>query len=275
LNSKRSKTKGLRQAHAGQKSDCNAAFCGFVTENYAQWLKGEANPPVLSPKVVEHFLYPLLEKGKKVYFVVLDCMRLDQYMGIEALLRKHFEIDRHYFYSILPTRHALCPQRAFRGKYPLEIMQDYPDLWKSPSDDESSLNRFERQLLARKLKSLGMKFSDDPRYTKLLDVSDSKDLLKKIGNYERDQLVSIVVNFVDMLTHSRSTSSILQEIAPDDTAFQVADPVMVPILEHLSDPQGILETGLHGRSYLRSWQHPLHARHRGLWQPRPHEKPAV
>lgn len=211
---------GLRQAHAGQKSDCNAAFCGFVADHYSQWLKGEGNPPVLSPKVVEYFLYPLLEKGKKVYFVVLDCMRLDQYIGIEALLRKYFDIERNYFYSILPSATPFARNALFAGKFPLEIMQDYPDLWKTPADDESSLNRFERQLLARKLRSLGLKFTDDPRYTKILDVSDSKELLKKIGTYERDQLLSIVVNFVDMLTHGRSTSSILQEIAPDDSAFR-------------------------------------------------------
>jgi hypothetical protein len=147
-------------------------------------------------------------------------MRLDQYIGIEALLRKHFDIERHYFYSILPSATPFARNALFTGKYPLEIMQEYPDLWRTPADDESSLNRFERQLLARKLKSLGLKFSDDPRYTKILDVSDSKELLKKIGTYERDQLLSIVVNFVDMLTHSRSTSSILQEIAPDDSAFR-------------------------------------------------------
>ena len=211
---------GLRQAHAGQKSDCNAAFCAFITDNYGQWLKGENNPPVLSPHVVERFLHPLLMEGKKVYLVVLDCMRLDQYIGIEMLLRKFYDIERHYFYSILPTATPFARNALFAGKYPLEIMQDYPALWKTPSDDESSLNRFERQLLARKLRDLGHAFADDPRYTKILDASDSKEFLKKINTYERDRLVSVVVNFVDMLTHTRSTSTILQEIAPDDSAFR-------------------------------------------------------
>jgi CheY-like chemotaxis protein len=211
---------GLRQAHAGQKSDCNAAFCNFIAEQYGQWLKRGDNSPVLSPQVVERFLYPLLKEDKKVYFVVMDCMRLDQYIGVEKLLQRYFEVERHFFYSILPTATPFARNALFAGKFPLEIKEEYPDLWKTPSDDESSLNRFERQLLARKLRELGLQFADDPRYVKIIDASDSKDFLKKIPSYEKDRLVSIVVNFVDMLTHTRSTSSILQEIAPDDSAFR-------------------------------------------------------
>ncbi|HAJ79214.1 MAG TPA: PglZ domain-containing protein [Fibrobacteres bacterium] len=211
---------GLRQAHEGQKSDCNAAFCSFIADHYAHWLKGLDNPPVLSPNVVEKYLHPLIKEGKKVYFVVLDCMRLDQYVGIEALLKKYYDIERNYFYSILPTATPFARNALFAGKYPLEIMQDYPKLWKDSSEDESSLNRYERQLLAKKLRSLGHEFADDPRYAKLLDAPDSKEFLKKITTYEKDRLVSVVVNFVDMLTHSRSTSAILQEIAPDDSAFR-------------------------------------------------------
>ena len=211
---------GLRQAHAGQKSDCNATFCNYIAENYAKWLKEDSKTPVISSRVVETYLVPLLKQGKKVYFVVLDCMRLDQYLAIENLLKKYYEIERHYFFSILPTSTPYARNSLFAGKYPLEIALEYPDLWKTPSDDESSLNRFERQLLARKLKSCGLDFSDDPKYVKILEASDSKEFLKKISAYAKEQLVSIVVNFMDMLTHNRSSSAILQEIAPDETAFR-------------------------------------------------------
>jgi CheY-like chemotaxis protein len=211
---------GLRQAHAGQKSDCNVAFAEFIAENYVHWLKGESNPPLLSPQIVETFLAPRLKEGKKVYFIVLDCMRLDQYLAIETLLRRYFDIERNYFFSILPTATPFARNALFAGKYPLDIADDYPELWKSPADDETSLNRYERQLLGRKLKLLGLKFDDDPKYVKILEASDSKEFLRKAGAYEKEQLVSIVVNFVDMLTHSRSTSTILQEIAPDETAFR-------------------------------------------------------
>jgi hypothetical protein len=147
-------------------------------------------------------------------------MRLDQYMAIETLLRRFFDIERHYFFSILPTATPFARNALFAGKYPLDIAADYPALWKTDADDESSLNRYERQLLARKLKDCGLEFADDPKYVKILEAADSKEFLKKAGVYEKERLVSIVVNFVDMLTHSRSTSSILQEIAPDETAFR-------------------------------------------------------
>jgi CheY-like chemotaxis protein len=211
---------GLRQAHAGQKSDCNTAFAEFIAENYVHWLKGDGAPPLLSPQVVETFLVPRLAKGEKVYFVVLDCMRLDQYVAIETMLRKFFDIERNYFFSILPTATPFARNALFAGKYPLDIADDYPALWKSPAEDETSLNRYERQLLARKLAQCGLKFDNDPKYVKIIEASDSKEFLRKTGTYEKERLVSIVVNFVDMLTHGRSTSTILQEIAPDETAFR-------------------------------------------------------
>lgn len=209
---------GLRQAHAGQKSDCNAAFSEFIAENYIHWIKGENSPPVLSPAVVEKYLVPRLKEGKKVYFVVLACMRLDQYYALESLLRKFFEIERNYYFSILPTAAPFARNALFAGKYPLDIAEETPELWKT--EDETSLNKFESQLLLKKLEQCGLSFATEPKYAKILQASDSKEFLKKIGTYEKDQLVSIVVNFVDMLTHSRSTSSILQEIAPDEMAFR-------------------------------------------------------
>jgi CheY-like chemotaxis protein len=211
---------GLRQSHAGQKSDCNTAFAEFIAENYMHWLKGKNNPPLLSPNIVETFLVPKLKEGKKVYFIVLDCMRLDQYFAIESLLRRFFDIERHYFFSILPTSTPFARNALFAGKYPLEIADEYPELWKNAADDESSLNRFERKLLAKKLAECGLSFDNDPKYVKILESSDSKEFLKKIGAYGKEQLVSLVVNFVDMLTHTRSTSAILQEIAPDEMAFR-------------------------------------------------------
>ncbi len=212
---------GIRQAHAGQKSDCNIAFSEFVSENYLQWIRGEQKPPILSPQVLDTFVLPKLEEGKKVYFVVLSCMRLDQYFAIENLLKRFFDIERQYYFSILPTAAPFARNSLFAGKYPIDISADFPEIWKSPADDGLGLNKFEQQMLANKIAAAKIDVGGkEPEYVKLLQASDSKEFLKKIKNYENDRFVSLVVNFVDMLTHSRSESSILQEIAPDEMAFR-------------------------------------------------------
>jgi hypothetical protein len=41
-----------------------------------------------------------------------------------------------------------------------------------------------------------------------------------IASYAQSPLTSIVVNFVDMLAHGRSDSSLLKEIAPDEAAYR-------------------------------------------------------
>jgi CheY-like chemotaxis protein len=211
---------GLRQSHAGQKSDCNAAFSAYVAGRYGRWLRGQDAPPNLSPDIIERFIYPLLAAEKKVYFVVLDSMRLDQYVGIETLLKRHFEVERHYYYSILPTATPFARNALFAGAYPQDIAAEYPDLWKKQSEDEDGLNRHESSLLAAKCAKLGIPLKKKVPFISMLEPGDSRAFLTSMPDFKKDMFVSIVVKFVDMLTHSRATSAILQEIAPDESAFR-------------------------------------------------------
>ncbi|MBD3321829.1 MAG: PglZ domain-containing protein [Chitinivibrionales bacterium] len=211
---------GLRQTHAGQRSDCNAVFAEFIAENYPAWIKGNKNPPLLSVDIVEKVLFPRLEKGKKVYFIVLDCMRFDQYCAIEPLLRTYYSIERGCYFSLLPTSTPFARNALFSGMYPAEIAQQQPRIYKDLNEESDAQNKYEKKMLAEKLKSLGMSIKRDYPFEIIKNTEDSQKVLKNIPSYNKQPLVAIVADFVDLLTHSRSTSSILKEIAPDETAFR-------------------------------------------------------
>jgi DNA-binding response OmpR family regulator len=210
---------GLRQTHEEQKKECNHAFGKYVESNYSHWLQ-EENPPVLSVDVVAEYLYPLLLAKKQVFFVVIDCMRLDQWLALEDILNQYYDITRHLYYSILPTATPYSRNALFSGLYPGEIAQKYPDLWKPGTADDQSKNRHERQLLDHQLQKMGLHFSPDPKYVKILEAEEAANVSRKLSSYFDVPLTSLVFNFLDILAHGRSESEILQEIAPDETAFR-------------------------------------------------------
>ena len=75
----------LKQILLDQKRECNSEFAKFVEQNYLSWIHGQ-NGPVLSKDVVSQYVKPLLEDGKRVIFLLLDNLRLDQWIILESLL---------------------------------------------------------------------------------------------------------------------------------------------------------------------------------------------
>lgn len=209
----------LLTTHKAQKKECDSEFGKFVEKNYTLWLQG-VDPPVLSPDIVKKYLFPLLASGEKVFFIVLDCMRLDQWLSIEPVLNEYFDIKREYYYSILPTATPYSRNAIFSGLFPSELEVKYPELWKTGTKDDLSRNRYEHQLMDFQLKRLGLSFKSEPKYIKILSASEGENLAKKISTYRNTPLFSIVYNFLDFLAHGRSESEILQEITPDESAFR-------------------------------------------------------
>jgi len=210
---------GLTETHFTQKRECNLEFGRFVEKNYLSWIE-KKDSPVLSVDIVSKYLCPLLLEKKPVFFIVVDCMRLDQYLYIEPILNEYFNLKREYYYSILPTATPYSRNALFSGLFPGEIAQFYSDLWKAGTTDDSSRNRYERQLLDAQLKRLKLTFKTEPKYVKVLDIAEGDNLARKISSYRNSSLLSIVYNFVDILAHGRSESEILKEIAPDEAAFR-------------------------------------------------------
>ena len=55
---------------------------------------------------------------------------------------------------------------------------------------------------------------------KIYEIEEANEISKQVDSYRNLTLVSIVFNFLDILAHGRSQSEILQEIAPDESAFR-------------------------------------------------------
>jgi hypothetical protein len=147
-------------------------------------------------------------------------MRLDQWLSIEPVLDEYFNIKREYYYSILPTATPYSRNAIFSGLFPSELAQKYPELWKAGTQDDSSRNRYEHQLLDGQLKKLGLSLKSESKYVKVLDAAEGEYLAKRVSSYKNTPLLSVVFNFLDILAHGRSQSEILKEMTPDESAYR-------------------------------------------------------
>src|ERR1044071_884875 len=78
---------GLKQTLLDQKREMNSEFGKFVERNYRDWVNtiyvesNAAERPAMSPDVVDQWVLPHIQSEAKqnVVFIVIDCMRLDQW----------------------------------------------------------------------------------------------------------------------------------------------------------------------------------------------------
>jgi len=210
---------GIRQAHAGQRSDADALFSNYYVENYLQWINGEAHPPIFTPQVVETFLVPRLKADEKVYFIVFDCLRLDQYLAIEPFLKKYFNIERHVYFANLPSTPSFARPLLFGGAFALDIAERHPDLW-AKKDGGAAGDTFEELLLREKLGACGLDIAGMHQHVSIRDAAAGQDFLARMEEHRQKQLVSMDINSVDLLLQSQSTSAVIQEMSSDEIAFR-------------------------------------------------------
>ena len=194
-------------------------FGTWVIHHYPRWMEDSEDRPRLSVDLVREFLVPRLGSDP-VYFVVLDCMRLDQWRAIAPLLSQYFDIEESYHYSILPTATPYARNAIFSGQYPDDIAAKRPEWWDA-SDDEGSLNAFEDQLLVEQLKRLTGR--DVPvHYEKIFSDRQGEQVRARVKSALKTQgmVIALVFNFVDLMTHGRSESPILMEVARDEAALR-------------------------------------------------------
>jgi len=211
---------GLQQAHADFRRGLNIDFGRFIEDRYPHWVRGSEDRPLLSSDVVKHAVAPLLAEKRRVVFIVIDCMRLDQWFTLEPLLDEYFDIRREYYCSILPTATPYSRNAIFAGLLPSQLHQRHPDLWQENTEDERTKNRFERQLLDFQLERLKLTPEKPPKYLKIYDADEAHQTRRQVNSFAGLPLVSMVFNFLDILAHGRSESEILQELAPDEAAFR-------------------------------------------------------
>lgn len=211
---------GLQASLRGFEASIRGEFASFISDNYPKWL---ANPdgdrPPLSVDVVSEFLIPTLQRYGKVLFVVVDCLRLDQWEMLKPSIANLFDVEVSHHYSILPTATPFSRNAIFAGLFPCEIAEKYPEWWHF-RDDGRSLNTHEKQLLDKQLTELtGEKIPT--RYEKMSSLAGGQDMLKRLsGNLSQPGVTSLVFNFVDQLTHGRSEHEILYQVASDAAALR-------------------------------------------------------
>lgn len=209
----------LRETHRLEKRECNALFARYIEENYSNWLVGE-DSPVLSVDLLYKHVIPEVQIGKQVFFMVMDCMRLDHWLKIKPLLDPYFQITTHYHYSILPTATNYSRNSIFSGLFPLEFSQRYPDLWVETDGENTSVNRYEKDLMRLQLERHGIYLKPPSHYFKIFDARGEMEYMQWISNIKRISLAAVVVGFIDHLTHKRSEIALLKQLIPNETAFR-------------------------------------------------------
>ena len=87
--------------------------------------------------------------------------------------------------------------------------------------DKGSLNHLESEFLNDQLKRNNLS-NISHHYHKIWMVDEGKRFLSKIDKYLNNDLIAIVVNFVDQLAHRRSESDVLKEMVPDEISYKKA-----------------------------------------------------
>ena len=218
---------GLRETLSGKWSECNREFSRFVEANYLKWInhpdnqRDESNP-IMSPHILEQYLLPALKKqNEHIYFIVIDCLRFDQWLVLQEILYPFFTFNTNLYCSILPTATPYSRNSIFAGLYPIEIKHYYPKFWAVDSNSEDHKhNAYEKDLLEAWLGRKRLKHKDKMSFIKIFDTEFGKKIEREFEKYLSNSLTAIVVNAVDMIAHSRSDHAILREITPDEAAYR-------------------------------------------------------
>ena len=211
--------RSLYDSLQGLYADMHREFAAYARTAYPEWLSNlDGDRPPLSIDVVSEFLLPILQRERAAVFVVVDCLRLDQWRVLEPLLAPYFDVETTHYYAVLPTATPYSRNSLFSGLFPGEIAARFPDWWGTQTDDES-LNAHERELLEEHLREL--RGATTVRYQKISTTFGSDDLERHLGTaIAQDGVSAFVFNFVDLLTHGRSESQILYEVARDEIALR-------------------------------------------------------
>ena len=199
-----------------QKRDANSNFCKFVKREYEGWVNSEDHP-LMSYELFKRRVFPILDKGEKVCFVLIDNFRLDQWKVLQPLLTEWFDIDEELYTTILPTSTQYARNAIFAGLMPLQISTMFPHLWVEEDEDEG-LNIHESELIQTQLQRFRRKESFT--YNKLNDSSAGEKFLQKIKTLKDTPLNVVVLNFIDMLSHARTESKMIRELANSDAAYR-------------------------------------------------------
>ncbi|MBR3940600.1 MAG: PglZ domain-containing protein [Bacteroidaceae bacterium] len=210
-----------RQMHdmlKSQKEDANNMFGRFIKKNYMEWMASpREGRPVMSADIFREHIFPLLDKGEKVFFIIIDNFRYDQWRVLAEEIGSDFVIDEQLYTSILPTATQYARNAIFSGLMPKQIKEMFPDLWVDEEDEEGK-NLNEEQLIATQIARYRRK--DSFSYGKVLTSVAADKYMDSLNNLAKNDLNVLVINFIDMLSHARTESLMVRELAANEAAYR-------------------------------------------------------
>jgi hypothetical protein len=224
---------------AMQKEEANLGFAKFVRKNYLEWLKAPLSPPeggtivrksneapsgavggaspILSHQLFKKKVFPLLNEGEKVFLVVMDNFRYDQWRMLAQEIGDQFDIDEDLYCSILPTATQYARNAIFSGLMPNKIAEMFPDLWVD-EDEEEGKNLNEGPLIQTQIERY--RRHDTFSYNKINTSADAEKFMQQLKTLQKNDLSVVVFNFIDMLSHARTESRMVRELANDESAYR-------------------------------------------------------
>ena len=200
----------------------NREFVRFIEREYSNLINKDEEI-VFSPDIIPIFCFPKLKANKKVCIFVLDCLRYDQLLAILPELNELFNVELNYALSILPTATPFARNAIFSGLYPDELFYRYPEQGKIIANHDQHQNKFEEDFLIDQLNKNGFG-EKSVHYHKIWKSEEGKKFYNRITDYYDNDLIAVVINFIDLLAHKRSESEIIREMVPDESGYRQAVP---------------------------------------------------
>ncbi len=200
-----------------QKEEANLGFAKYIRNNYLNWMEPGADRPLMSPDIFKKKVFPELDAGNKVFLIVIDNFRYDQWRVLAQEIGDMFDINEDIYTSILPTATQYARNAIFSGLMPSQISQMFPELWVD-EDEEEGKNLNEEPLVRTQIERY--RRHDRFSYHKINDSAGGDRLLEHLNNLKQNDLNVIVVNFIDMLSHARTESRMVRELANNESAYR-------------------------------------------------------
>ena len=194
----------------------NSAFTKFIKKNYEKWVTTDEHP-LMSHELFKNRIFPLLDQGEKIFLILIDNFRLDQWRMIKPLLNEYYTFNEELYFSILPTATQYARNAIFSGLMPDKISKMFPELWVD-EDEEEGKNLNEAPLIQTQIDRFRKKYSFS--YNKINESQFGDKLIQNFAQLERNQLNVCILNFVDMLSHARTESKMIRELASTDAAYR-------------------------------------------------------
>lgn len=200
-----------------QKLEAGRLFSRYITKQYEGWFAPNGERPLMSPDLFKTKVFPLLDKGEKVFFILIDNFRLDQWESVKGLLSEFYTFDEDMYMSILPTATQYARNAIFSGLMPLDIAKMFPDLWVDEESEEGK-NLNEEPMIRTLIERYRKRYTFS--YNKVYEQRYGEKLLSNINGLKDFDLNVIVLNFVDMLSHARTESKMIRELANTEAAYR-------------------------------------------------------